>query len=207
MSKNLFYRVKIVLIVLILLLIMEMILSFDVGVKNLAFCSLAHNTVSETLRIIEWDTVDIYSCKSIDMKRKLLQFLNLQTCWLSYHTILIENQPSIKNPLMKTIANLLFDYFLIKGMNMDIRFISPSNKIKSVKYIYDVSYLKHTIKQLSSVSSTYLKTKKLSILITSFLLKNYLFDRNSYKKLKLEKKKDDLCDTFLQAFYFIYHMR
>jgi hypothetical protein len=51
--------------------------------------------------------------------------------------VLIENQPTLKNPSMKTVACMLFSYFILRG-KLDkttnkiskIRFISPSNKLK-----------------------------------------------------------------------------
>lgn len=51
--------------------------------------------------------------------------------------VLIENQPTLKNPSMKTVACMLFSYFVLRG-RLDkadnkitkIRFISPSNKLK-----------------------------------------------------------------------------
>lgn len=48
--------------------------------------------------------------------------------------VLIENQPSLQNPTMKTISSLLFGYFVNlshkNNKKMTIRFISPSNKLK-----------------------------------------------------------------------------
>ena len=53
--------------------------------------------------------------------------------------ILIENQPSLKNPNMKTIACILYSYFVMRGIidkekNKSpikfVKFISPSNKLK-----------------------------------------------------------------------------
>ena len=49
--------------------------------------------------------------------------------------VLIENQPSLKNPSMKTVSCLLFSYFVTRGKIDNktinkIRFISPSNKLK-----------------------------------------------------------------------------
>lgn len=49
--------------------------------------------------------------------------------------VLIENQPSLKNPSMKTVSCLLFSYFVTRGkVDNDtikkVRFISPSNKLK-----------------------------------------------------------------------------
>jgi hypothetical protein len=47
--------------------------------------------------------------------------------------VLIENQPTLKNPAMKTVSCFLFAYFSMKFSNQpdrQINFISPSNKLK-----------------------------------------------------------------------------
>jgi len=58
--------------------------------------------------------------------------------------VLIENQPTLINPTMKTIASLLYGYFVMRGivekqknnsLIQNIRFISPSNKLKIFKYL------------------------------------------------------------------------
>jgi len=55
---------------------------------------------------------------------------------LQVDEVLIENQPSFKNPKMKTMAALIFGYFIMKGIMNDkvsiknVKFISPSNKLK-----------------------------------------------------------------------------
>jgi len=60
--------------------------------------------------------------------------------------VLIENQPALKNPSMKTVACLLFGYFIIRGINDKhinkstierVKFISPSNKLKVNSYQID----------------------------------------------------------------------
>ena len=61
---------------------------------------------------------------------KKLDLLNISE--LDY--ILIENQPSLINPTMKTISSFLFFYFVEKknrfNLNVTIKFVSPANKLK-----------------------------------------------------------------------------
>ena len=51
--------------------------------------------------------------------------------------IIIENQPALKNPTMKTIQMLLYSYFLINGYTRDdsnienIEMINARNKLKA----------------------------------------------------------------------------
>jgi hypothetical protein len=74
-----------------------------------------------------------------DTKLKLFKILEEKSNLLSANCVLIENQPSFKNPTMKSISISLYDYFLIRGIldkeitksNISkVKFMSPSNKIK-----------------------------------------------------------------------------
>jgi hypothetical protein len=58
---------------------------------------------------------------------------------LGANYVVIENQPSFKNPRMKSIAISLYDYYLIRGIIdkeitksniQQVKFMSPSNKLK-----------------------------------------------------------------------------
>ena len=58
---------------------------------------------------------------------------------LTANAVVIENQPSFKNPRMKSIATTLYDYYLIRGIIdkdrtkssiKQVKFMSPSNKLK-----------------------------------------------------------------------------
>lgn len=71
-------------------------------------------------------------CKSIHNKLDSISEL------LQVNEVVIENQPSFKNPIMKTISSFLFSYFIMKGI-IDksktgsiintVRFVSPTVKI------------------------------------------------------------------------------
>jgi len=109
---------------------------------------------------------------------------------------------------MKAISNTLFDYFVIRVLidrkeDIQIKYISPSNKLKTLNLLFNTTYLQTLLNDISKVSSTYLKTKKTAIFVTKYLLQQYLFDKNGLITLENSKKKDDLCDTFLQAYFFI----
>ena len=113
--------------------------------------------------------------------------------------ILIENQPSLKNPKMKGIADTLYSWFLIRGIIdkkikiLKIFYISPSNKLK----INDID-LNKEIDKLKN-NSKYKNTKNLAVIHT----KNILNNEKWLNFLESNKKKDDLCDCYLQGLYFI----
>jgi len=120
---------------------------------------------------------------------------------LGVQGVIIENQPSQKNPKMKSIANTLFDYFMIrcqvdKVHNLDfIKFINPSNKLK----VNENNTLQE-FKANKDESKKYKLTKELGKRYTKQLLQN---DPISLQVLDLYKKQDDLCDAYLQGCHFL----
>lgn len=116
--------------------------------------------------------------------------------------VLIENQPSMKNPIMKGIADTLYTWYLIRGIidsNINqaeikkIKLIAPTNKFKK----NDIE----TVDNLTE-SKKYSNNKKKSIELCIDILKqknleNWISYLNNYLK------KDDLADSFLQGYYFI----
>ena len=125
---------------------------------------------------------------------------------LQVEEIIIENQPSHKNPKMKSISNTLFDYFLIRGyidkfrgLNINlVRFMCPSNKLK-VNNDNTIEVFK-----AKKDSKKYKLTKDLSIEYTKQLLDD---DDEQLQYLQLYKKKDDICDAYLQGRYYLEFIR
>lgn len=149
---------------------------------------------------------------------------NIDFSNLSISEVYVENQPLV-NPTMKTISIMLFSYFAYysktKGLNMTIKFISPTFKIDMtpdlIKFAneYIASHNQTKKKQnckcrtckLSTELTNYDKTKKLSYNGTKEMgiiyTKKVLQDNNvleSFSIIKKNDKKDDLCDAFLHAY-------
>lgn len=113
---------------------------------------------------------------------------------LEVDKIVIENQPSFKNPTMKSISILLFAYFVMKHFQ-NIDFVSPSGKLKINETLTN-KILKGTPKK-----DKYKNTKKLAIIYCQKLLEKDSNKKSSLKILDNPKKKDDLCDAFLHGYY------
>lgn len=129
-------------------------------------------------------------CEILDKNKKY---------FLDVDEILIENQPSFKNPSMKTIASLLLGYFVIRGINekeknnskiTKVKFVSPSNKLK-----INTSTTNKVLKKGKQENCVYKLTKKLGVKYCQALI-----TKKNKEKLNTYKKKDDLCDAFLQGF-------
>ena len=212
-------------------------LSFDVGIKNLAFCSLDDNK-----KILDWGIINLdknpicqcglqieccksstyivtcdngdkkYSCtthtKKYKKKKKMnsdrdifnlskimINELNLKE-FLSHEIICIENQPALKNPVMKTVQMILYSYFMIEGATKDkpvseVHMINARNKLK----VYKGPEVE------CKFTDKYKKNKYLSVEYTKLMI---LEEDNKFIELFTEsKKKDDLADAYLQGIYFI----
>ena len=125
------------------------ILSWDVGIYNLSYCILEKNNENNEIKIIDWDIINLVDNDEMKKKRNLI-FENIpkklyeKPQLLNVDIVIIENQPSLKNPQMKSIQMILYSYFLILGKvigygdnsikSIDkIDFCSASNKLK----VYD----------------------------------------------------------------------
>lgn len=124
------------------------LVSWDVGVYNLAYCIIQKNK-DELPKIIGWNIVNLVDNEKMKKNRNLL-FENIPRKLqeipelLDVDAVVIENQPSLKNPQMKSIQMILYSYFLILGKTVGngdktigyidvIDFCSASNKLK----VYD----------------------------------------------------------------------
>lgn len=141
---------------------------------------------------------------SIDeLRYNLITILDSMPHLLKVEKVLIENQPSLKNPKMKAISSTIYDYFLIRGI---IDKSKNNSHVKMVKYISPSNKLKvdedNTIKTLSKTADNkkYKLTKQLGIQYCKQLIKH---DEENLKFLGTQKKKDDLCDAFLQGAYYL----
>ena len=232
-----------------------LILSFDVGIKNLAYCLLKYDPYKKTKLIKKWDIVNLsyfdtadpdinlllanyksmkigelkdamskynlptelkkvellqtlekYLLKNNYLKKKMsiqdtglvmVSKLDKLTFLKEADLVLIENQPSLKNPIMKSVQMLLYSYFLIRGMVdlkkvTDIKLISASNKLKKC----------NSIEQFKGRSKNYKDRKKLAIDYCQYLLVQ--LESNEQQNYFSENcKKDDLADSYLQAMYYL----
>ena len=233
---------------------LQWVVSFDVGIKNLAYCLLSYDDQKEVgnqIQIRSWDVIDLMdekhsdnicsgtvksgksqgkvcgkkagwfdkntgSCyckthktasseeikkkkatstdtmvlcsnmvKELDKRRELLETADI---------ILIENQPT-KNPKMKNLSNMLYSYFIIRGvvdrqLIKKIQFIDPRNKLD----VYDGPYVSCNLKGRYARNKFYGKVY-CRYLIRAQADKLAFFD--SFKK------KDDLADSMMQGAWFL----
>jgi hypothetical protein len=216
------------------------ILSFDVGIKNLAYCQLD----TEDGNILDWGILNISvdptcehvikgkccecSAKKIlkdnglrlcsnhcklkcykDLKMKntskcenpmfelgkcIIKTLDSKNNLLESDIVIIENQPALKNPTMKSVQMIVYSYFLMNDGIKDIQMINARNKLKA----YKGPAIPCDIKE------TYKRNKYLAIKYTDVMIReNDKIEEKYHKLFDNSKKKDDLSDSYLQGIYYI----
>lgn len=165
-------------------------LSFDVGIKNLAYCQI--DTSSEeknNWNIVDWNVLD---CSATNYVLKIIEELDNIPNLLDSDIILIEKQPSC-NPKMRIISTVIYVYFTIRiqyenQKKIKLMYYSPKYKLRCCDEKFDIK-----------VKSKYAYNKKLGIEHTKVFLKESPF----LIYFLSHKKKDDLADSFLQGLSYI----
>lgn len=143
---------------------------------------------------------------------QLYAYLDSQPWMLECDAVVIENQPCLTNPIMKSVQLLLFGYFMYNGVwtkyssNQDksllpkVSLVSASNKLKA-------SIVKNECESEGEKQS-YKERKQNAISTTTKLLHEWseenVHDFKTWKSLfdtSNKKKQDDLSDCLLQGLY------
>jgi hypothetical protein len=193
---------------------MVKIVSFDVGIVNLAYCIV--EKTNESIKILRWEiialsekgsTFSAHIAKSgiAELYLTLIHELDKRPWLLDTDTVLIEKQPSF-NPKMRIIAGCLQTYFYIRGivdkqekMIRSVLFFSPKNKLKC----YTGPELDISSKNGKIVKGKYAQTKKMGVLIARSKLEEYSETPEWCTFFENSKKKDDLSDCYLQALTYL----
>jgi len=172
------------------------IISFDIGLKNLACCCL---TYEKKPKILHWQ---IHSL--VDENRKTKPNINQLSMKIfeemdkicknipSIDYVLIENQPSRINGAMKTIQMIIYSYFQYRKYKeqkiSEVLLISANKKTIDHPHEIDMSLCKSANK--------YTQRKWKSVKLTECYIQE---NKGLVELLNNNKKKDDICDAFLQA--------
>ena len=134
--------------------------------------TLETNTQKQPYTIADWNVLNI----NIDgvkkptihyLTRNIIKLFDEIPLFLECNKVVIENQPCMKNPVMKSIQMIVYSYFAIRGITdnkttSEIVLMSASNKMK----VYEGPPIKLAVK------SKYTRNKKLAILHTQYILKD-----------------------------------
>ena len=198
---------------------MKTLLSFDIGIKNLAYCLFRYDQSSTEFdfEIIDWNILDISIIEKknvIDCQSdKLFQTLHDTFGHKEIHYVVIENQPVLKNPVMKTVQIMVYSYFKIgKMLQEEIEGVCMVNAGNKLKFAFNVlqPFLTRESDEFNDIPTSinsktkYKDTKNASIQYVRALLskKGHTEQQTYFDKFK---KKDDLADTLLQGLYYSYN--
>ncbi len=140
----------------------------------------------------------------MQLGKTLYKQLDLKADFSKVEYVIIENQPVLKNPTMKSIQMILYSYFLKKYITdiepenrilKDIVLMSAKNKLK----IYDGPPLTH----INNIKSQYARNKKLAIEHCRYIIDQDCVEETWIELFKNSTKKDDLSDSHLMTKYFI----
>ena len=164
------------------------ILSFDIGIKNLAYC------YSDDENIIKWGILDIQGSSVNETSENCIRLLDETFKDDIIDKVLIENQPVQKNPVMKTVQIVVFTFF---GYKKEIE----KKDIKQIAFVSANRKNKYTQKFDINIEckSKYQLNKKRSIACTGIIVKDSEWNEYFLK----HKKKDDLADSYLQTLAYI----
>ena len=159
-----------------------MILSIDVGIRNLAMCQF--NETSNL--VVQWDVSGVPPEHRDGIYVSLRKHLDERPWILDSDIILIEKQPD-RNKKMKMVEHFLHAYFVIKAP-------------KSETIIYDAKFKIPDV--VGPGKAQYTKRKKVSIERCEAFLRRDDTNKHWIETFVKSKKKDDLADTVMQAISF-----
>lgn len=191
-------------------------IAFDVGIKHLSFIEITTPQDIRDLDIKRWDILDIsvtkdgYTINTKDftmLSENMLRMLKERFDPMAYDTVVIENQPVLKNPIMKSLQIVLYTYFAYSKVQPDalntprIKFVNASNKLKP-NTIITKDDIERVQLSIPKAATAYANRKKLSVALVADVLKKGLTVQNSSRwlaEIETSRKKDDLADAFLMA--------
>lgn len=181
----------------------RVIVSFDIGVKNLAVCVMSVNKESNVGTVLVWKIISLAEVKEKipsvhELAGRLFMELDALVDQITecghgdIDTVLVENQPSRLNGSMKSIQMMIYSYFQLRrhweGTVKHVQMISASQKLQG-----------HDVHE-SKVPVTTKKGYELNKWKAVQLMNCYVEEDGALKEmLNGYKKKDDMADALLQS--------
>jgi hypothetical protein len=136
----------------------------------------------------------------LEIGKNIVEKLDAKNNFLDVHVVLIENQPALKNPTMKTIQMILYSYFLINGVTNNL---SPIETIEMINARNKLKAYKGPIIECE-IKDKYKRTKYLGIKYCEWMILENENIKQEYRDLlEQSKKKDDLADAYLQGMFWL----
>jgi hypothetical protein len=170
------------------------IISFDVGIRNLAFIIIDVSEEDKSHQIVEWNVLElcpknVKACHvdNIVIGMSMMKQLDDIISNYRFDKIIIENQIGQNAIKMKSVQGMLNMYFIMR--NYDDNHIVNYNAVHKLKSF------------LGSKKTTYSERKKLSKQVTRQIIMIHFNEQLEH--YDQYKKKDDLADCYLQVLDYI----
>jgi hypothetical protein len=121
----------------------KIIVSFDIGIKNLACCVVEAATGSRETKILMWYVIALAEKKekipnvaelSLRLFAELDELMETLGPERTIDSVLIENQPSRINGTMKTVQMMIYSYFQLRrhweGRVLEVLMVSAKGKLQ-----------------------------------------------------------------------------
>lgn len=177
------------------------ILSFDVGIRNLGYAHLeADRETQRVTRILHWGKIDLneYATeKRPGIVGSVIRALLGDAPFISdpgeWDVVLIENQPCMKNPTMKTVQVGINAFF-----EMVVQTTPTGEELERPEIL-----LVNARNKVGSCGGSYAERKRQSVSRCETYVES-LGPEGGWTGWPADcKKKDDLCDAFMQAVWFV----
>lgn len=187
-------------------------ISFDIGIKNLALCILKKE--NKEIKIIDWRVIELAEKKkgtNLENIKEILYYEldnivgSIEEINEKIEYVLIENQPSNLNGIMKTIQLLIYSYYSLLNhwdkLSINVLLISASLKLQNHNFKPEpLVKIDNNRTKKEQKRDKYRNNKNDAIEITKKYIEE---DEKLLQIFKQHKKKDDLADTLLQTISYI----
>ena len=189
------------------------VLSFDVGTRTLSLCIMQESTVHL------WTILDLHGQdKKLTMHDlsaravAALKNLNLFETW-GPQAVLIETQRGGKfgNATMVSMSHVIHAFCLTAcaymGVSVPVIFMSPTAKVNAAVSVLPPEQLAKPAVMADDATERqrnyafYKANKQVSVKAVQHLLPQFTLPPNDFATIK---KKDDLADTFMQAYAYLH---
>ena len=157
-----------------------LVTAFDIGIKNMAYCTLD----SDTKRITAWEVFEVLYDTEDEFPRALHAAMAARDSFDDSGLVLIEKQPKC-NPKMRCVEAMLKYHFAACGV--------PFRSYSAV----------HKLNHECSGRGNYAARKRLSIQTTRKELADRQQEQRFCELFESTKKKDDLADTYLMCMSYV----
>lgn len=179
---------------------MIQLLSFDIGIKNMAYCHCnIHDNESLDIQILNKIDLNLKKTANIqDIIDNTIEFLeNLLNQDINIDKdhkliVLIECQMT---SIMRTIQTVINTFFKMlkkyEGYDIETVYVSPKHKLNIINKYSD-----------KIASNSYKQNKTDAIYFAKYLLENTYHNQKILDIYNNTKKKDDISDAFLMCVYY-----